>query len=391
MKKLFTPILTIFCLFSFIHSFAQKEDPANGITTSGPDPKFGISDYKLNIVSNGGPGSNGALFRTTSSWSTVDIDAPAGMDAGVRLGNAGLAKWAMWFRSGSNNFNISEFDVGERFTIAKTSGNVGVGVTSPNAYLHVRAGNWDVTNGEGDLKVGDDTYRLKIGVATAGGGAGDARIYATGGTNRIIFGNGITDRAALFGANFGIGLIDPSAKFHISHTTQGLNTNPHIKLTTTDDNFHGRIRMENSDGLKYFIQKFDLSGSVTSDYNINWEYNGTDIFNVSGNGNATHNGFTKLGSSAPSIKVLRFNGTTSASQGLLTSIAHGLTSSKIISVTVLVEYGPGLFVPHSYIRNINGYQFDFYIDLTNINIVNHPTNSANILSKPYKIMVTYEE
>ena len=266
-----------------------------------------------------------------------------------------------------------------------------LGVTSPNAYLHVRAGNWDVATGEGDLKVGDDTYRLKIGVATAGGGAGDARIYATGGTNRIIFGNGITDRAALFGANFGIGLIDPSAKFHISHNTQGLDANPHIKLTTTDDNSHGRIRMENSNGLKYFTQKFDLSGSVTSDYNINWEYNGTDIFNVSGNGNATHNGFTKLGSSAPSIKVLKFIGTTNAAQGGLTSIAHGLTNSKILSVTVLVEYFPGAFVPHSYIRTTNGYQFDFYIDGPNIYIVNHPTNSALILSKPYKIMVTYEE
>ena len=126
MKKLFTPILTIFCLFSFIHSFAQKEDPANGITTSGPDPKFAISDYKLNIVSNGGPGSNGALFRTTSSWSIVDIDAPAGSEAAVRLGNAGLAKWNMGFNPGSNNFKILEYAVGERFTIAKTSGNVGV-------------------------------------------------------------------------------------------------------------------------------------------------------------------------------------------------------------------------------------------------------------------------
>ncbi len=391
MKKLFTPILTIFCLFSFIHSFAQKEDPANGITTSGPDPKFGISDYKLNIVSPGGPGSNGALFRTTSSWSTVDIDAPAGMDAVMRLGNAGLAKWVMWFRSGSNNFNIYEYAVGERFTIAKTSGNVGVGVTSPNAYLHVRAGNWNVATGEGDLKVGDDTYRLKIGVATAGSGAGDARIYATGGTNRIIFGNGITDRAALFGANFGIGLIDPSAKFHISHNTLGSDANPHIKLTQTADANFGRIRMENSDGLKYFIQKFDLEGSVTSDYNINWEYNGTDIFNVSGNGNATHNGFTKLGSSAPSIKVLKFIGTTNAAQGGTATIAHGLTNSKILSVTVLVEYATGNFVPHSYIRFNNGYQFDFYIENTNIGIVNHPTNSVNILSKPYKIMVTYEE
>lgn len=390
MKKLFTTILAFFCLFSFIHSFAQKEDRAYGITTSGPDPKFGVLDYKLHIVSPGG-GSNGALFRTTSGYSTVDIDASAGMDAGVRIGNAGFGKWVLAQYGGSNNFFIYEIGVRERFTIAKTSGNVGVGVPSPNAYLHVRAGNWDVATGEGDLKVGNDAYRLKIGVATDGAGAGDARIYATGGTNRIIFGNGTTDRAALFGANFGIGLIDPSAKFHISHNTLGTDANPHIKLTTTDDLSFGRIKMENSNGSKYFIQKFDLSGSVPSDYNIFWDYNGTNIFNIGGNGNATHFGFTKLGSLAPSIKVLKFIGTTDAAQGGTATIAHGLTSSKILSVTVMVEYASGQFVPHSYIRTTNGYQFDFYYDTTNISIVNHPTNSSIILSKPYKIMVTYEE
>lgn len=40
---------------------------------------------------------------------------------------------------------------------------------------------------------GDPTYRLKIGVATSGGGAGDIRITVQGGTNRIFLGNSVNN------------------------------------------------------------------------------------------------------------------------------------------------------------------------------------------------------
>lgn len=188
----------------------------------------------------------------------------------------------------------------------------------------------------------------------------------------------------------GIGIIEPTAKLHVSHDTQGSDTSPHLRLTQTADASFGRIRMENSDGAKYFMQKFDLTGTVPTDYNINWEYNGSDIFNVDGNGNATHSGFTKLGNSAPAVKILKLTGTTSSSQGGLVSITHGLTSSKILSVTVLVEHSAGLFIHHSY-TDQNGYNFNYAIGATGIVVYNVASSSINILSKPIKIMVTYEE
>jgi hypothetical protein len=48
------------------------------------------------------------------------------------------------------------------------------------------ANNWNLAGGEGDWRVGDDTYRFKIGVATGGGGAGDVYMRAQGGTSRIL-------------------------------------------------------------------------------------------------------------------------------------------------------------------------------------------------------------
>ena len=101
--------------------------------------------------------------------------------------------------------------------------------------------------------------------------------------------------------------------------------------------------------------------------------------------------FSKLGSDAPLIKVKKLTGTTGAAQGDIIPISHGLTSTKILSITVLVQFETnGQYVPHSY-TNTNGYQFDFYSDATNIQVRNHPTNSGQILSKPIKVMITYEE
>jgi hypothetical protein len=72
-------------------------------------------------------------------------------------------------------------------------GRLAIGKSSPAANLDVIGGSWDLVNGEGDFKIGDATYRLKFGVANAGGGAGDARINAQGGTNRLILGAGSAD------------------------------------------------------------------------------------------------------------------------------------------------------------------------------------------------------
>ncbi|HEX7241243.1 MAG TPA: hypothetical protein VF263_13295, partial [Longimicrobiaceae bacterium] len=94
-------------------------------------------------------------------------------------------------------------------------GRVGVGTENPNARLHVAGGSWDVGNSEGDFKVGDDTYRLKIGVALGGGGAGDVRVRAVGGTNRLMLGAGTSDTLFVTDGAVGVGTITPSHRFHV--------------------------------------------------------------------------------------------------------------------------------------------------------------------------------
>lgn len=102
------------------------------------------------------------------------------------------------------------------------------------------------------------------------------------------------------------------------------------------------------------------------------------------------NGFTKLGSDAPAIKVKKLTGTTAASEGSQVSILHGLEDSKILSISVLVNYSTNDYIHHSY-RSVAEYEFEWINANGNIIVRNIGTNSANILSKPIKILITYEE
>ncbi|UCF05013.1 MAG: hypothetical protein JSV33_13990 [bacterium] len=90
-----------------------------------------------------------------------------------------------------------ELSSGVGAVMIQNDGDVGVGVSDPNATLHVKGGNWDLDATNGDLKIGDDTYSLKIGVATGGGGAGTAGIRMQGGLGRIVLGGGANEVVAI--------------------------------------------------------------------------------------------------------------------------------------------------------------------------------------------------
>jgi hypothetical protein len=105
-------------------------------------------------------------------------------------------------------------------------------------------------------------------------------------------------------------------------------------------------------------------------------------------------GGTKLGGAiAPAIKMMKLTGTTSAVEGGQSNISlGGIDPTKIVAVDVIVEYSPSSFVPPSYLVN-TGYEYSWYMfgPGGNISIWNRTGNSASILSKPVRVLVTYEE
>jgi hypothetical protein len=123
-----------------------------------------------------------------------------------------------------------------RLTI-DAAGRVGIGLTSPDSPLHILGGNWNVAAGEGDLKIGNDTYRLKIGVALGGGGAGDARIFAQGGTNRLMLGSGTADVLTIMNGRVGIGTSTPESALDVHGAIRAGSSD--IYFTETNHNHTG--------------------------------------------------------------------------------------------------------------------------------------------------------
>jgi len=89
--------------------------------------------------------------------------------------------------------------------------NLGVGTTNPATPLDVAGqSNWDLDNSDGDFRIGDDNYRLSMGVALGGGGAGNAAIRAKGGDALKLGAGG--RRVLSVQANEELGLSNSSSK-----------------------------------------------------------------------------------------------------------------------------------------------------------------------------------
>lgn len=113
---------------------------------------------------------------------------------------------------------------------------------------------------------------------------------------------------------------------------------------------------------------------------------GSTLFDVNGNG------YTRLGAdaSAPAIKMKELAGTTASTQGGVQPVAHSLNSDKILSVDVVINYTGSSYIGLHH-KFSAGYEADMSFDTTNVNVINMTANSANILSKPFKIIITYKE
>jgi len=104
-----------------------------------------------------------------------------------------------------------------------SEGYVGIGTVTPSTKLDIAGGNWDLINGEGDFRIGNNLYRLKAGIAVDGWGAGDAGIMQygqPGGYNilslgaqghKLLFLNGNSQKV-------GIGTDNPGATLDVQGT-----------------------------------------------------------------------------------------------------------------------------------------------------------------------------
>jgi hypothetical protein len=121
---------------------------------------------------------------------------------------------------------------------------------------------------------------------------------------------------------------------------------------------------------------------------------GTDWDPGSGAGlyrrNEANDAWNYVGVSGPALRFKKLTGTTGAAEGDSVTVAHGLTSTKIINAAAQVWFAAGSAVPHGYAHDA-GFEFHVAFNGTDVYIRNHPTNSENILSKAFTVLITYEE
>ncbi len=106
--------------------------------------------------------------------------------------------------------------------------------------------------------------------------------------------------------------------------------------------------------------------------------------------NVIISGFTQLGDSAPKIKMKKVTGTTASAEGNTTVVAHGVNGNKIISYTTSIKLDSNNWINDHYTETV-GLQVGVYYQTDNFIVLNHATNSENVLSKPFVITIFYEE
>lgn len=113
--------------------------------------------------------------------------------------------------------------------------------------------------------------------------------------------------------------------------------------------------------------------------------NSTNTFNT-----LIVNDFTKLGTAAPSIKMKKITGT-SPSAGNSTSYAHGLSGSKILSLSVLIYGTDGhYYPPHHGIQDVAPEYYFAYVSSNYLKLYIR-NNSTWVASRAFTCLITYEE
>lgn len=367
----------------------MRIDPVGnvGLGTSNPAGKFHVE-------------SNSA-----TGWQNIKITEDGNDFARIGMYNDSTTKF--WEMVGSPNnvdslsrYNIFNSSTGNLFSVAG-NGRIGIGNTNPVAPLSFNNNFGDKITLWGSwgniLGFGIQPYTLQM--------------YTGNINDDIVFGYGssanLTERMRIKGNGLvGIGTSNPLYRLHVlsdgnipmAIQNPLVNGYSGMHFLSNTGQIMAHLGYGNPTTGTFPNQVF--IGSTTSVPFI-LTANNTEFIRIQPNGDVgvktaapttdfEVNGFTKLGSDAPAIKMKKLTGTTAGTSNSATFVMHGLNAAKILSVTVLVQSTSGNYYPPSSV-NSSGAYFDFFVTASAVYVATAPSNSSNIYSRPYRILITYEE
>ncbi len=183
---------------------------------------------------------------------------------------------------------------------------------------------------------------------------------------------------------------------YVLHLKSGNNFGTGLSLKNSSG--YGRGNLMGSDEAIYLFHPGGdviLRNNYTPDQIVKLHANGNfGVGNITTPSAGLHvKEFSKLGEDAPSVKMKKFTGTTPPNQGFCTTVSLGdISHDKVLQYKVLVNYGVGqtAYVPEEYSFNPN-YRFSTYLASPGISVCLPNGNSSNLISKSFKVLVTYEE
>lgn len=201
----------------------------------------------------------------------------------------------------------------------------------------------------------------------------------------------------------GIGVFEPEAPIHVLNNSTA--SVPHILVKENNNADGARINFENfgiaDKRWTLFGRNTDTQVPSANLFNIFHSEFG-NVAQFFGDGNTAHNGFTKLGSDAPNIKMKKIAGTTANASSQ--EISTGIAFDKIIDFEVLIEatVQDGLTTSRYKFRpannNISGNDYRAFLrritnplQLNNFGWIQFENVSNTLRQQPYIIFITYEE
>jgi hypothetical protein len=288
-------------------------------------------NYSLTGIENTGIG-NASLFALTSGQRNTGVGYLSFRALTSGTGNVAIGTRSMQVpTTASGNVAIGEYSLRD---LISGNNNIGIG---QNAGAQTGTGTPFVSTGSQNIFIGSNTT-FTTTAAQYNNSVAIGHRATIGASDAIILGAISGINGATANSNVGIGTTTPSFTFDVNGTAR-IVTTPTITTAT-------KVLVKNPTTGQISEQSFPISSK-------------------------------------------KLTGTTGATQGATISIPHGLDASKILGYSAIVEYSMGNTISENYTR-INGYQFHISSTATDIVIVNHTTNSANILSKPIRVIVNYE-